>query len=128
MQAFADEDVVVDIDWSGISTGTERLLWTGRMPPFPGMGYPLVPDMNPSAAIVEAGAAGTARIGQTRLRARRILLQGCARPVRRRRTAADRAERARDRDRATALQEQGVLIALAATAQHAIAWRRERRN
>ena len=38
-----DEDVVVDVEWSGISTGTERLLWSGRMPPFPGMGYPLVP-------------------------------------------------------------------------------------
>ena len=38
-----DEDVTVDIEWSGISTGTERLLWTGRMPTFPGMGYPLVP-------------------------------------------------------------------------------------
>lgn len=39
----APEDVVVDIEWSGISTGTEKLLWSGRMPPFPGMGYPLVP-------------------------------------------------------------------------------------
>ena len=37
------DDVVVDVDWSGVSTGTERLLWSGRMPPFPGMGYPLVP-------------------------------------------------------------------------------------
>ena len=35
-------DVVVDIDWSGISAGTERLLWSGRMPDFPGMGYPVV--------------------------------------------------------------------------------------
>jgi bacteriochlorophyllide a dehydrogenase len=35
--------VVVDVEWSGISTGTERLLFTGRMPPSPGMGYPLVP-------------------------------------------------------------------------------------
>src|SRR3954447_7864459 len=34
-------DVVVDIEWSGVSAGTERLLWTGEMPPFPGMGYPL---------------------------------------------------------------------------------------
>ncbi|MCE2872791.1 MAG: hypothetical protein LW605_03360 [Xanthomonadales bacterium] len=25
----APEDVVVDIEWSGISTGTERLLWSG---------------------------------------------------------------------------------------------------
>ena len=39
----ADDDVIVDIEYSGISTGTERLLWDGSMPPFPGMGYPLVP-------------------------------------------------------------------------------------
>ena len=38
-----DEDVVVDVEWSGVSAGTERLLWSGRMPMFPGMGYPLVP-------------------------------------------------------------------------------------
>src|SRR3954451_12327978 len=37
-----EEDVVVEVEWSGISTGTERLLWSGRMPHFPGMGYPLV--------------------------------------------------------------------------------------
>jgi len=36
-------DLVVDVQWSGISTGTERLLYTGTMPAFPGMGYPLVP-------------------------------------------------------------------------------------
>ena len=33
-------DLVVEIEWSGISTGTEKLFWTGEMPPFPGMGYP----------------------------------------------------------------------------------------
>jgi len=37
-----DADVVVDVAWSGISTGTERLLWQGRLPHFPGRGYPLV--------------------------------------------------------------------------------------
>ena len=36
-------DLVVEIDHSGISTGTEKLFWNGQMPPFPGMGYPLVP-------------------------------------------------------------------------------------
>jgi 3-hydroxyethyl bacteriochlorophyllide a dehydrogenase len=36
-------DLVVEIEYSGISTGTEKLLWSGRMPSFPGMGYPLVP-------------------------------------------------------------------------------------
>ena len=28
----SEEDIVVEVDYSGISTGTERLLWTGRMP------------------------------------------------------------------------------------------------
>jgi 3-hydroxyethyl bacteriochlorophyllide a dehydrogenase len=37
------DDVLVDVEWSGVSAGTERLLWSGRMPNFPGMGYPLVP-------------------------------------------------------------------------------------
>ncbi len=36
-------DCVVDVEWTGISTGTERLLWDGRMPHFPGLEYPLVP-------------------------------------------------------------------------------------
>ena len=30
-------DLVVDIEHSGISTGTEKLFWSGEMPPFPGM-------------------------------------------------------------------------------------------
>jgi 3-hydroxyethyl bacteriochlorophyllide a dehydrogenase len=34
------EDVIVDIHYSGISTGTEKLFWNGKMPPFPGMGDP----------------------------------------------------------------------------------------
>ena len=37
-----DADVVVATAWSGISAGTERLLWQGRMPPFPGIFYLLV--------------------------------------------------------------------------------------
>ncbi len=48
-------DIVVDTRWSGISTGTERLLWSGRMPAFPGMGYPLVPGYESVGEVVEAG-------------------------------------------------------------------------
>ena len=47
-------DVVVDVAYSGISTGTERLLWSGKMPAFPGMGYPLVPGYE-SVGVVRAG-------------------------------------------------------------------------
>ena len=55
LTAPTPDDAVVDIDWSGISTGTERLLWSGRMPPFPGMGYPLVPGYESVGRVVEAG-------------------------------------------------------------------------
>ncbi len=50
--APGDDDVVVDILWSGISTGTERLFWSGDMPPFPGMGYPLVPGYEAVGEII----------------------------------------------------------------------------
>ena len=43
VKAFEANDIEVDVTFSGISTGTERLLWDGSMPPFPGLGYPLVP-------------------------------------------------------------------------------------
>jgi len=49
-------DLVVDIEWSGISAGTERLLWSGRMPAFPGMGYPLVPGYESVGRVVERAA------------------------------------------------------------------------
>ena len=39
----AEGDIVVESLWSGISTGTEKMLYQGSMPAFPGMGYPLVP-------------------------------------------------------------------------------------
>ena len=55
------DDVVVDVDWSGVSIGTERLLWSGRMPSFPGMGYPLVPGYESAGRVVEAGSAVSRR-------------------------------------------------------------------
>lgn len=57
-------DVVVEIAWSGISTGTEKLLFTGRMPNFPGMGYPLVPGYESVGRIVESGNECSGRIGE----------------------------------------------------------------
>lgn len=59
-----DGDVMVDVEWSGISTGTERLLWSGTMPAFPGMGYPLVPGYEAVGRVVEAGHASGRRIGE----------------------------------------------------------------
>lgn len=56
-------DVVVDIKHSGISTGTEKLFWTGEMPPFPGMGYPLIPGYEAAGVVVEAGSDSDLRVG-----------------------------------------------------------------
>jgi 3-hydroxyethyl bacteriochlorophyllide a dehydrogenase len=50
------EDVVVQISYSGLSSGTERKLWDGTMPDFPGMGYPLVPGYESIGQVVAAGA------------------------------------------------------------------------
>ncbi|MDE8345130.1 MAG: chlorophyll synthesis pathway protein BchC [Acidocella sp.] len=58
------EDLVVDIAYSGISTGTERLFWSGEMPDFPGMGYPLVPGYESAGTVVDAGPAQRARVGE----------------------------------------------------------------
>ncbi|WP_395684900.1 chlorophyll synthesis pathway protein BchC [Aestuariivirga sp.] len=49
------DDIVVDAAWTGISSGTERLLWAGRMPHFPGMGYPLVPGYETIGRVSRAG-------------------------------------------------------------------------
>jgi 3-hydroxyethyl bacteriochlorophyllide a dehydrogenase len=114
------DDLMVEIDWSGISTGTERLLWSGRMPPFPGMGYPLVPGYESVGRVVDAGEGALARIGETvfvpgssGFKDARGLFGGAARLV--------VAPSARVISISETLGEQGVLIALAATARHAIA-------
>ena len=49
------DDVVVQTLWSGVSSGTERLLFTGRMPHFPGMGYPLVPGYETVGEVLAVG-------------------------------------------------------------------------
>ena len=58
-------DVSVAVDWSAISSGTERLLYTGRMPAFPGMGYPLVPGYEAVGRVIAADEAGTLSVGDT---------------------------------------------------------------
>ncbi len=112
------DDVVVDIDWSGISTGTEKLLWSGRMPTFPGMGYPLVPGYESVGRVSAAGANSGRKEGEM------VFVPGssCFGEIRGLfGGAASRlvvpAARALKIDEQ--LGEQGVLFALAATAYHA---------
>jgi len=114
-----DTDVVVDIDWSGISTGTERLFLTGRMPQFPGMGYPLVPGYESIGHVTAAGVKAGIEPGTP------VFVPGarCFGPVRglfggaasRLVVPSDRAHRIPSK-----LGQEGVLLALAATALHAV--------
>lgn len=115
-----EADVVVDVEWSGISTGTERLLFEGRMPTFPGMGYPLVPGYESVGRVAEAGPNSSRRVGE------RVFVPGarCFGEIRGLfGGAASRVVVPGDRALpiGEALGERGVLLALAATAQHAIA-------
>lgn len=52
-------DLEISVAFSGISTGTERLLWEGTMPPFPGLSYPLVPGYETVGTIAKMGAEVT---------------------------------------------------------------------
>jgi len=118
-------DVVVEIGHSGISTGTERLFWSGRMPPFPGMGYPLVPGYEASGEVVEAGPDSGFRVGE------HVFVPGAncfglrdGQPVRglfggAARHLVTQAGRVTRID--AGLGAEGALLALAATARHALA-------
>ncbi|MDU9006662.1 chlorophyll synthesis pathway protein BchC [Sedimentitalea todarodis] len=113
-------DLVVDIAHSGISTGTEKLFWSGQMPPFPGMGYPLVPGYEAAGEVVEAASGTGFKAGD------HVFIPGAdcfdgafglfggaaSRLV----TSAERVTRIDP-----AIGAQGALLALAATARHAIA-------
>lgn len=114
-----DEDVVVDIAWSGISSGTERLLYSGRMPPFPGMGYPLVPGYESVGTVAMAGPRSGRHVGDHVFVAGarcfgeiKGLFGGAAARV----VVPGNRVVAVDAN----LGEKGVLLALAATAYHAI--------
>jgi len=118
LQEPGADDLVVDAVWSGISSGTERLLWAGRMPNFPGMGYPLVPGYETVARVRQA-AAGFAEgdlvfvPGANCYKDVKGLFGGAAAQIVLPAARAVKLDGIADED--------GILIALAATAHHAVA-------
>jgi 3-hydroxyethyl bacteriochlorophyllide a dehydrogenase len=113
------DDLVVDVDFSGISMGTEKLMFNGSMPEFPGMGYPLVPGYEAVGRVVDAGEAGRGRIGETvfvpgssKFIGARGLFGGSASTLV---TGSARVLKIPD-----GLGDAAVLMSLAATAQHAL--------
>jgi len=115
------DDLVVEVAYSGISTGTEKLFWSGTMPPFPGMGYPLVPGYEAAGEVVEAGADTGFRVGDwvfvpgANCFAGNVkgLFGGASRHL------VTKASRVARID--SAMGPEGALLALAATARHALA-------
>ncbi len=118
--APAAGDVVVRINHSGISTGTEKLFWSGDMPPFPGMGYPLVPGYEATGEVVEVSSGSQYNVGDTVFvpgancyEGAFGLFGGAARLL------------VSSEDRVTKIDSglgaEGALLALAATARHAMA-------
>lgn len=114
------DDIVVAIKYSGISTGTEKLFWTGEMPPFPGMGYPLIPGYEAAGEVIEAGADSGYRVGEhvfvpgASCYEGAFGLFGAAAQ-----TLVTKAARVTRID--AGLGAAGALLALAATARHAMA-------
>lgn len=112
-------DVVVDVEFTAISTGTERLLWSGRMPPFPGLGYPLVPGYEAVGRVVAAGEKSGRSLGE------RVFVPGTSRYLDVKGLFGGAAsllvaDGSRVIDVPAALGEQATLLALAATACHVI--------
>ena len=113
-------DVIVDVAYTGISTGTEKLLYSGAMPPFPGLGYPLVPGYEAVGTICWAGPESERQTGE------QVFVPGAncfdgARGL----FGATASQLVVPADRVTSLPDvadrDAVLLALAATAQHALA-------
>ncbi|MEQ8514979.1 MAG: chlorophyll synthesis pathway protein BchC [Chromatocurvus sp.] len=114
-----DGDCVVDVEWSGISTGTERLLWLGRMPAFPGLSYPLVPGYESVGRVSAAGSGCELAVGQ------RVFVPGSRGFTDVQGLFGGAAERlvvdaGRVTPLAEGLGEEATLLALAATAHRAV--------
>lgn len=120
LKAPGADDLIVEISHFGISTGTEKLFWSGRMPPFPGMGYPLVPGYESAGEVVEAGANTGFKVGDTVFVPGADCFDGAyglfGGATQRLVTQAGRVTRIDAGHGA-----EGALLALAATARHAMA-------
>ena len=65
LDPLGEDDLLIENFYSGISSGTERLLFEGRMPAFPGMGYPLVPGYECFGKVLECSENSEFEEGET---------------------------------------------------------------
>ncbi|GJG86861.1 chlorophyll synthesis pathway protein BchC [Gemmatimonadetes bacterium T265] len=118
-RAPGDADAVVEVEWTGISAGTERLFWRGTMPQFPGLRYPLIPGYETVGRVVWAGPGSGRALGD------RVFVPGAYSAIEvanlfggacRRLVAPGARLVALDAERGA----EAILLALAATALHAV--------
>lgn len=114
-------DVVVKVSHSGISTGTEKLFWLGTMPAFPGMGYPLVPGYESFGEIVETCGDTGLRVGDHVFVPGANCFEDGVRGLFGGASALLVTPAARVAKLDAAHGAEGALLALAATAYHALA-------
>ncbi|NHB76988.1 chlorophyll synthesis pathway protein BchC [Rhodobacter calidifons] len=121
LKAPVPGDVVVRVRHSGISTGTEKLFWLGTMPAFPGMGYPLVPGYEAFGEVVETcGETGLA-VGDHVFVPGANCYEGGVRGLFGGASSLLVTQAARVAKLDAGYGERGALLALAATAYHALA-------
>lgn len=114
-------DVVVRVRHSGISTGTEKLFWQGTMPPFPGMGYPLVPGYESFGEVVETRGETGLRVGDAVFVPGANCFEDGVRGLFGGASGLLVTPAARVAKLDAGHGERGALLALAATARHALA-------
>ena len=65
LRACAADEIVVDTSFSSISSGTERLLFNGKLPGMPHIRYPLVPGYEAAGTVSSVGAdVADIRVGE----------------------------------------------------------------
>jgi 3-hydroxyethyl bacteriochlorophyllide a dehydrogenase len=121
LKAPVSGDVVVKVRHSGISTGTEKLFWLGTMPPFPGMGYPLVPGYESFGEVVETCGETGLRVGDHVFVPGANCFEDGVRGLFGGASALLVTPASRVAKLDAAYGEKGALLALAATAYHALA-------
>ena len=121
LKAPVTGDVVVQVRYSGISTGTEKLFWMGTMPPFPGMGYPLIPGYESFGEVVETCGDTGLRVGDHVFVPGANCFEDGVRGLFGGASALLVTPAARVAKLDAAHGERGALLALAATAYHALA-------
>lgn len=117
LRAPEAHECLVEAHWSGISTGTERLMLTGDMPPFPGLGYPLVPGYETVGTVVKPSKNGAIPEGT------RVFVPGGTGFINERNLFGGSAKHIVSAETRLVplpgtVESEAVLLALAATARH----------